>query len=285
MGGKLSILIILLSLTIFSCTERIDIKLDNSYTRLVVEASVTSDTIKQKVILSMTSDYFYNNSPVMVTGADVMISDGSESIVLTEDQPGIYCSESDFAGVAGKTYTLNITLEAPIGGFRDYAASSTIHPAPQLDSIGLEFMPENWGISGITGIWELKSYFLDPPTEDYYRILVSKNSSMITDTLYEWYVTDDLFFNGCYCDGLPIGYLFQGYRDHTLSEGDTITVEIDGIEKGYAGFIREAQTEIYGSNPMFGGPSANIKGNINNGAIGFFAAYSVTRASAIIPAK
>jgi hypothetical protein len=34
---------------------------------------------------------------------------------------------------------------------------------------------------------------------------------------------------------------------------------------------------------LFTGPAANIKGNINSGAIGFFAAYSVSRATINVP--
>lgn len=106
---------------------------------------------------------------------------------------------------------------------------------------------------------------------------------MITDTLFEWYVTDDKYFNGNYLSGATIGYLEQYYANEVLAAGDTVTAEINGIEKEYATFIWDAQTEIWGSNPLFSGPRANIKGNISNGAIGYFAAYSITRASVITP--
>ena len=271
----------MLPIAVLSCTERIDIKLDESYARLVVEGSVTTDTLKHKVILSKTSDYFFNKPPVMVTGAGVTISDGTSTEVLLEESPGIYSTGPSFAGVVGRTYTLNVDLETPIGGFKDYSASSTLLHKAQLDSISLAFH-SSWGPDGI---WEVKSYLLDPPTQDYYRILISRNSTMLTDTLYEWYVTDDVFFNGNYTNGAGIGYLVQDYHDNTVSAGDTITAEVDGIGKDYANFIWDAQTEIWGSNPLFSGPSANIKGNINNGAIGFFAAYSVTRARAIVPSE
>ncbi len=271
----------MLPIVFLSCTERIDIKLDESYTRLVVEGSVTTDTARHKVLLSMTSDYFYNKPPVMVTGAGVTISDGTTTEVLLEVSPGIYSTDSLYAGVVGRTYTLNINLESPVGGFRDYKASSTLLPVARLDSISLA-LNSSWGPAGI---WEVKSYLLDPPTQDFYRILISRNSTLLTDTLYEWYVTDDVFFNGNYTNGAGIGYLVQGYHDNTVLPGDTITAEVDGIGKDYASFIWDAQSEIWGSNPLFSGPSANIKGNINNGAIGFFAAYSVSRARAIIPIK
>lgn len=264
-----------------SCTERIDIRLDDNNTRLVVDGSVTTDTMAHKVVLSMTSDYFYNKPPEMVTGASVTITDGALIQVLTEGLPGVYCTAPTFFGEDNHTYTLNIILASPIGGYSDYTASSKLMPVASVDSIGLE-LHEEWAQYIY---WEVKCYMQDPPTTNYYRCLISKNSQMVTDTLFEWYVTDDKYFNGNYLDGAAIGYLEQSYADEFLTAGDTITAEINGIEKEYASFIWDAQVEVWGSNPLFSGPSANIKGNINNGAIGFFAAYSVSRTRAIVPSK
>jgi hypothetical protein len=278
---RITIKLLLLSIMVASCTERIDIKLDKNYIRLVVDGSVSTDTMAQKVVLSMTSDYFYNKPPEMVTGASVTVTDGALIQVLTEGLPGVYSTDSTYFGEVGHTYTLNIILADPIGGYTDYTASSTLMPVASLDSIGLELHDE-W--EDYT-YWYVNGYMQDPPTTEYYRCLISKNSQMITDTLFEWYVTDDKYFNGNYINGAAIGYLEQYYADEVLTAGDTVTAEINGIEKEYATFIWDAQTEIWGSNPLFSGPSANIKGNINNGAIGFFAAYSVSRARAIVPSK
>ncbi|MCX6334543.1 MAG: DUF4249 domain-containing protein [Bacteroidia bacterium] len=279
--GQLRIIIklLLLSMMVVSCTERIDIKLDENYTRLVVDGSISTETMAHKVVLSMTSDYFYNMPPEMVTGASVTITDGVFIQVLTEGLPGVYSTDPTYFGEVGHTYTLNIILADPIGGYTDYTASSTLMPVASVDSIGLELHDE-WAQYIY---WEVKCYLQDPPTTDYYRCKISKNSQMITDTLIEWYVTDDKYFNGYYIDGAAIGYLEQSYADEFLAAGDTITAEINGIEKEYATFIWDAQVELWGSNPLFSGPRANIKGNISNGAIGYFAAYSITRATVIAP--
>ncbi len=66
-------------------------------------------------------------------------------------------------------------------------------------------------------------------------------------------------------------------ENEKLVSGDEITVELNIITKEYAGFIWDAQSELWGSNPLFSGPPANVKGNLNNGAIGFFAAYTTNR--------
>jgi hypothetical protein len=92
-------------------------------------------------------------------------------------------------------------------------------------------------------------------------------------------VTDDKFINGTYANGTSIYFLDQSSEYERLVAGDTVTVELNSLGKEYFNFLQEAQAELRGSNPLFSGPPANVKGNISNGAIGFFSAYSVSRAS------
>jgi hypothetical protein len=267
------LLMALLSMLIFSCVERIDIELDDSYTRLVVDGSMTTDTTAHTVLLTKTTSYFYNQSAPPVTGARLQISDGTDAFQLYEESPGVYRTDHYVYGKPGKTYTLNIKLATQIGGYTDYTAISTLYPVSNLDSVSLAFHPD-WSDNGI---WEVKCYVQDPPTEDFYRFIISKNWQSLSDTLNEWFVTDDRFFNGSYAYGAPIAYLTQDKNDEILAVGDTVTVEMNSIGSGYANFIWDAQSEVRGSNPLFSGPPANVKGNINNGAFGFFATYSVSR--------
>ncbi len=53
------------------------------------------------------------------------------------------------------------------------------------------------------------------------------------------------------------------------------------ITQEYAEFIWELQEETGMSLPLFSGPPANIKSNVDHGAIGFFTAYSVAYASKV----
>ena len=270
--------IALLSLLIISCVERIDIKLDDSYTRLVVDGSITTDTMAHTVILTKTTSYYYDQPAPPVTGAFLEISDGTVVYPLSEDTPGIYRTDSSVFGVPGRTYTLSIRLAAQIGGYTDYSATSELFPVSHLDSVSLAFHSD-WSDDGI---WEVKVFVQDPPTEDFYRFLISKNREMLTDTLNEWFVTDDRFFNGNYVYDAPVAYLQQHLEDEFLIKGDTVNVEMNSIGSDYANFIWEAQAEVEGSNPLFSGPPANVKGNIDNGATGFFAAYSISRSYTIV---
>jgi hypothetical protein len=68
-----------------------------------------------------------------------------------------------------------------------------------------------------------------------------------------------------------------------MSSGDSMVVEFSNISKAYYHFIDECASQKNGSNPMFGGPPANISTNISNGARGFFTAYAVSSMSAKAP--
>lgn len=276
---KYILLISVLSVAIISCTERIDIPLDETYTRLVVDGSITTDTMAHAVILRTSSSYYYNQPPPVVSGAQVSITDGSQTFNLREFPAGVYRTDSTVYGVGGRTYTLQIKLATPIGGHTDYSAASTLNPINPLDSVNLVFQPE-WSDNGI---WEVKCYVQEPPTIDFYRFMILKNRVMLTDSLSEWFITDDKFFNGSYTNGATVAYLQQGSPQEGLVKGDTVTVEVNNIGKDYYNFLFEAQSELRGSNPLFSGPPANVKGNFTNGAIGFFAAYSATRSYAITP--
>lgn len=261
-----------------SCTEKVDIQLDESYTRLVVDGCITTDTMAHTIKLTTTSSYYYNQPAPAVSGATLTITDGTSTYQLTETSPGIYQTDGNVAGIPGKNYTLNIMLKQAIGGYIEYQANSYMNTLSPLDSVSLKFQPD-WGKEGF---FEVKIYVQEPPTIDYYRFMIYKNNELLTDTITEWFVTDDKFFNGSYTNGAAVAYLNQSNPSEHLDPGDIVTVEVDNIGKDYCTFIWNTQSEIRGSNPLFSGPPANVEGNISNGAIGFFAAYANTRASAVV---
>jgi hypothetical protein len=286
-SGKAGILsftrfiLVLAMLSIFfnSCTEEMDIPLDESYTRLVVEGSITTDTMAHIVRLTTTTSYYYPEAPPPVEGATVTIFDGIDTIHLNELSSGLYSTDSDYFGIPGRTYSLFIHLKEPVGGYSEYSASSYLHDIPELDSIGL-LLHHDWGEQGV---WEVKCYVQEPPTVDFYRFLIYKNNKPFTDNIKYWFVTDDKFFNGSYANGAAVSYLRQANPYESLNIGDTIAVEADNISREYYNYILQVQAEVQGPNPMFGGPPANPRGNVSNGAIGFFSAYDLTRRSTITP--
>lgn len=273
------LIISLFLLMAFSCTERIEIDPGEGTERLIVEGSITTEHGNHTVLLSTTAGYFSNQPSPAVSGASVSISDSSTTFSLKENAPGRYQTDSRVYGIPGHVYTLKIRLASPVGGFTEYTAVSELNPPAMLDSVQLKFYP-SWSEKGM---WEVKGFFRDSPMPDYYRFLIYRNGVLVTDTLNEWHVSDDQFFNGKYLLGITLGWLQQHREDEVLKAGDRVTAEVDAIEKGFSEFIWGARFNLYGSNPLFNGPPANVKGNINNGAIGYFAAYSLSRTTLTVP--
>jgi len=276
--------IIIVSAILFSlfgqCTERIDVKVDSTYTRLVVEGYVSTDTMSHFVKLTTTRDYFYNNPSPGVPNAIVRIDDGETITELKEsaDQPGKYLTDPDFYGEPGKTYTLmisNVDVDGD-GILEEYIASSILNPVNEIDSIALEHIGSNH-----FSVYQVLVYAWDSPEKDYYAFKVHKNNKLMTDTLYELIVQDDEFFNGNYTYGIPSQFFDQYKEEEVIHNGDTITFEINGITEEYYNYVTEALSEIYTQTPLFSGPPANISTNVSNGAVGFFVAYSVNRCSTI----
>lgn len=272
-------LLAILALAGTACTERIDIELDETYTRLVVYASVTTDSASHLVELTTTTSYYYNQSPPPVTGAGVEISDDTgERIVLTEKEPGRYYTPEDYYAVPGRTYTLRVELEEPVNGQTIYTARSGIPPIHPIDSIHLVAQPD-WGPDGFI---EVQCYYQDPLTTEFYMFNIFKNGEWLTDTINNRFVSDDSFYNGSYTNGIGVGYLNQGVEREKINAGDTVLFQGCSITEEYYDFIVTLQTESSGfSNPLFSGPPANVKGNISDGALGFFAVYSVSYASTV----
>ena len=64
---------------------------------------------------------------------------------------------------------------------------------------------------------------------------------------------------------------------------DTILVETRSLSRNYYNFLVTFMLETVWNQGGGAGPPANIKGNISNGALGYFSAHSVSRNSAIVP--
>lgn len=270
----LSFIGVLATLFTVSCTEKIDLDLGSTYTRLVVEGCLTSDTMAHSIRLTTTTDFYYNKPAPAVSGALVYITSGSDTIPLTEDslKPGIYHTSPDVHGISGNTYHLHIRLNEAINGHAEYDASCFMPAVSPIDSIAIVYR-EQWKI------WEIDCYAWEPPSVDYYMFNTYKNKILMTDTINKVLITDDRLFNGSYTNGAAVGFLREEIQRENIKPGDTITVQIAGITREYFYFIYEVQVESGYKNPLISGPPANIKGNISNGAIGFFAAYSTKYAS------
>jgi len=265
-----------------ACTERIDIELDSTHKRLVVEGAVTSDSIRHFVLLSLTSDYFSNQPAPILDNAVVELSFGDETIKFIENTelPGKYESPEAFRGVPGTTYRLLISqIDVNEDGEEErYQATSTMPGGSEIEKVELRY----YSTPVLSGHTVLLYAYYPEYQRNWFGFKLIKNSDVLTDSLTKYSVLSDDLFDTGYFPGLPVGFLSDDSPRETVHSGDTLTLEMDCIEEAYYNFVTEAQLEIAGSYPLFSGPPANVVSNIDNGAQGYFAAYSILRFAVIV---
>ncbi|MFO8055126.1 MAG: DUF4249 domain-containing protein [Bacteroidales bacterium] len=261
------ILLPFLLLVLFSCEEKIELELDDSYERLVVEGTVTDRDTNHRIKLSKTAPYYTANQTPRVSAAIVSISDGNNTYTFSEADPGIYESDISFAGVHGKTYTLTIDLDEPVNGVSVYTATDSMPEKLLLDSIRAEPLPSPFNQKDVqVKIWGQEPS--DPGNCYIWDLYV--NGEPLTDTLNQKSYTDDELVNGSYIPGLPV-FFYDG------QDNDEITVVTHSITRDYFEFIAAFRQEASSGGGQFSGPPANVRGNISNGGLGFFSAMALSR--------
>ena len=266
----------------FSCTQRIDIHVDDAPPRLVIYGTINTDARQHAIHITRSAGYFTTDSPEGVSNAVVTISDDEGRVIpLIENDtvPGLYQTASNVRGEEGKTYTLDVLMDndgnRPATHYRSEAYLQHIN---HIDSIGLQ------SSLLFRQSVEVLLYAQDIGGNNYYSIFVAINDSVVNSRISRFMVMDNALFRGMYMNGIACYYLSQDpdseFRNEILHVNDIVTLNINAISPEYATFISNAQAELRGSNPIFGGPPANVLSNIRcispaNGqpALGFFTAF------------
>ena len=269
----------ILLICLFACTARIDINTEASAPRLVIYGYITTDTMQHSIRITRSSGYFSTSKPEGISDAVVTIRTDKEIFTLKESasEAGLYQTDKSVYGIEGETYRLSVTLDFDEDGqSEEYEATSYMPQAPQVDSIG--FRSSDLFNDYLEVLVWGRMPELD---ENYLSFYLYRNHELVNDSLQGFFAVDDEYMDKKEIIGIPCFYLDQEEEDSKLSEGDTITVRINGITKEYTTFMNEAQSELWGSDPIFSGPPANIGTNIISKTpsehiliSGFFTAYS-----------
>jgi hypothetical protein len=248
----------------------------DSLKNLVVEGSITTDTLSHKVILSYTGDFFEKPEKEMATGAKVTISDGNITYLLHEDRDGVYITDDTVHGEIGKTYTLNIVLaDSSI-----YSASDFLNPCTDFDSISqsANYNSDPTGTENLYG-YDVLFFGKEPePAGDYYLFLVYKDNVLYSDTITEVTFSDDQFINGIYISDTKV----YSIREIDLQDDPAlITLEMLSVNRQYYEFMSALMLETVWKGSPWDGPPANVPGNITNGGRGYFRASDVKRRSRV----
>ena len=276
-------LYIIPAIFITACEESFEDTLDSTYTRLVVDGAITTDTTAHRVLLKYSNDPLNKNPTRFVSGAVVTISDGTNTFNLHENAkvPGEYLTDNNVYGIQGNTYTLNISnVDVDANGVKEtYTASSYLPYMSRIDTITVTDYIHNDELIG----WLVNLYGQDRGGRNYYLTKVIRNDTLVTDSIKEYGAAVNSGFEGKKYEGFAVYYLDEEDTTDIVRENDRVILELNCITKEYYDFVLGFRKEYFPKNPIFSGPSANVTTNISpkEKAVGFFAAYSAVRKSTV----
>jgi len=277
-----------------SCTEEIIIDVEEGDRMIGVAAELTDELKCHEAVLSYTDD-FYNNSDAirMVTGATVYVTDGIDTVFYVEEptQPGHYFT-TPFAGRKKTMYRLCITAPDIEGEIVSLFSESYLPDnVDHIDSLVMKpFSGSDDTVPTVffgDTIEFLYPYFQSlSDSSIVYMPMISKNDTLLTDTLNQRMVIPMAGYAGYYVNGpemqmankeIPIYYK----RKSELRNGDVFRADLYSIQLDYIYFYYSLMMSN-GSNPMLGAP-ANVSTNIQppGMGVGWFMTASVVSAETV----
>jgi hypothetical protein len=245
---KKNIMLLIIALAMLSCTEVVNIPLENNEPNLVIEALIdwqkgTTGNI-QKIKLTTTADFYTNQIPV-VNGANVTIKNEANTLFnfIEIDNTGEYVC-TNFEPVLNKTYHLTI-----ISNGNTYTATETLKSVAPIINVTQETVNFFGGDTKT-----IKAFYNDPEaTQDYY----SYKYVVKYEPKPSLYVAEDKFYNG--------NPYFSVAFDDNIIVGDTVKITHYGISKQYYDYLN-ILISVAGSpgGGPFQAPPVSVRGNISN---------------------
>lgn len=259
---NLSIILFAFSLLLTSCEEVVQVDLQESEPRLVVEASINwvknTTGNNQKIRLSTTVP-FYEDETAPVTNAIVKVTSEDGRIFPFVHESGGYYVTHDFRPQMGASYELTIQYKDEV-----YTATETMIPVVDIDHIE---QSKSGGFGG--NDYEIKAFYEDPAGQPNYYLFIFRTDKSTLE------IYKDEFTDG--------NEIFGYYSDEDLEAGDKINIEMAGISRDYYQYLFVLRSQIGNSG---GGPfetqPATVKGNIvnqsnkDNFAFGYFRLSEMT---------
>lgn len=282
-------LLIGLGLIMASCTEDIVMDLPAGRKIPVLEGSISNEFKRHEIILSYSSELYSTEDIEVISGAEVYVISGNDTIWYNEqeDKPGHYLTDS-VAGIKNRWYHLKVEMEGDnssplfING-----ESKMANNANRIDSLGLLPLRNKQGIpfvndSAAVCICPYFQALSDPDivynVELYLNGKLFKNRPSKLMNLFSMKGYAGYYFNGpeMLKDNveIPVGIMNKVY----LHDGDVIKVRLYSISQDYMYFLLEQKLAV-GVNPIMGAFSAMFSNLISDCfAIGWFNAISVIEA-------
>jgi hypothetical protein len=245
---KKQIVLIIISVLVFSCQDVIQVDLSTAAPKLVVEARInwqkgTTGNI-QKIKLTTTTSYYSSEFPI-VSGANVSVQNAAGTVFSFIENAGTgeyICN--NFVPVIDETYTLMV-----VSNGQTYKATETLKSVAPIINITQK---NDGGFLGKD--IEVKAFYKDPPVVNNFYLY---NYNYPTSPKPDYYVGKDELYQG--------NEFFSISRTDKLKVGDLVTVSHFGVSEQYYNYLA-ILLDIAGSagGGPFQSPPATVRGNVVN---------------------
>jgi hypothetical protein len=248
-----------------SCTKEIELDLNSSNSKYVIEAELPQSQVAT-VTITKTVNYSDSNNFPAIKGAIVTITDNlGNTELLSETTAGVYKTQK-IKGEEGKTYSLSVKADG-----QTFTAKSTMPTAVKLT--GLKPSPSIFKRPGSTAeLYNIFPQFIDPEAfGNSYRFIQTRNNEVDKSLI----VANDNIGNG-EPNARPIIS-----RDFDIKLGDNVTIEMRCIDKASYDYFFSLNS-INANGPGGGTTPTNPVTNLSGGALGYFSAYTIQKLSTTV---
>lgn len=240
----------LIILSLIACEKVIEVDLNTSDPKTVIDASLCAQDSVHLIFLSKSGRFTDAEGLARVSGAIINISDLNGAIAtFTEFDSGIYYLEN-YPLITGNTYNLEV-----INGDETITASSILHPKIEIDS--LYFAEDEFGgPPSEETLYNTRIIFQDPGgVPNYYREVLTVNDTL--DNVFR--VANDDLTDGNERD--------LGYFQRRVREGDNVEVELWMIDQEAFNYFNTLDDIASGSGFVSAtpyNPISNLSGGLGN---------------------
>lgn len=227
-----------------ACEEVVEIDLEDSEPRLVIEASLVWDIHQIQnplfIRLSTTAPYFDEEIPP-AENAEVRVFDSAgNEYVFDEIETGLFKNDG-FAPEADMEYELEVIYQDEV-----YRATESLVSTSEIESIEQD---NNGGFTGEE--IELKAFYTDPEGKGNYYLFRFFHEEELSIQIF-----DDELIDG--------NRTFAFFSDDELDAGDKVTFELQGISEGFYEYLFILRSQAGSGGGPFQTQPTIVRGNIIN---------------------
>jgi hypothetical protein len=264
---------LLLILLLTSCEEQTDWDLHAGKNEFIVVDGIITDQWKVQSIILSKPVAAINLQPQPVSGATILVSTDQKVYTFHEDatKPGFYLSDTAFAGISGKTYSLLITNDN-----QTYSSKAILAAPEDFDFLTCQKNEDDtqYRITSVAKNFNPRSPAMYEIQLDWTTVVGFKNADPDSCRARLFYYT---------LPTIDVSEVFApGMEKVVFPLGTVITERRYSLTPEHAAFLRAILLETTWQGGFFNTASANVPTNLSNGALGFFGACGVVEKQGVV---